>query len=65
MTTLFLLSTLVTAVFGMNTKSLRFTDTDTALLWATVLMIGSAIAVCLMMWRPGIFHFLRRRGRSR
>jgi zinc transporter len=57
MTILFLPPTLVTGVFGMTTKGLPFTDMDTAFLWATVLMIGSAIAVYLMMRRLGIFKF--------
>jgi zinc transporter len=57
MTILFLPPTLVTGVFRMNTKGLPFTDMETAFLWATVRMIGSAICVYLMIWRLGIFLF--------
>ena len=55
LTTLFLPPTLVTGVFGMNTKGLPFTDNENAFLWATALMIGSALAVYLLMRRVGVF----------
>jgi zinc transporter len=55
LTTLFLPPTLVTGVFGMNTKGLPFTDNESAFLWAAVLMVGSAIAVYLIMRRVGVF----------
>jgi zinc transporter len=35
--------TLVTGVFGMNTKGLPFTDLDTAFLWASLLMVLSSV----------------------
>jgi zinc transporter len=46
--------TLVTSVFGMNTKGLPFTDLDTAFLWASVLMVLSSFAAYLIMKRIGI-----------
>jgi zinc transporter len=55
LTTLFLPPTLITGIFGMNTKGLPFTDNESAFLWATALMIGSAIAVYLIMRRVGVF----------
>jgi zinc transporter len=55
LTALFLPPTLVTGVFGMNTKGLPFTDMEQAFLWAAAIMIGSALAVYLLMRRIGIF----------
>jgi len=55
LTTLFLPPTLVTGVFGMNTKGLPFTDNENAFLWASALMVGSALAVYLLMRRVGVF----------
>ena len=55
LTTLFLPPTLVTGVFGMNTKGLPFTDNENAFLWASALMVGSAVAVYLLMRRVGVF----------
>ena len=55
LTTLFLPPTLVTGVFGMNTKGLPFTDNENAFLWAAALMVGSAVAVYLLMRRVGVF----------
>jgi zinc transporter len=55
LTTLFLPPTLVTGVFGMNTKGLPFTDNESAFLWASALMVGSAVAVYLLMRRVGVF----------
>lgn len=46
--------TLVTGIFGMNTKGLPFTDLDTAFLWASLLMILSSFAAYLIMKRIGI-----------
>jgi zinc transporter len=45
----------VTGVFGMNTKGLPFTDNESAFLWASALMVGSAVAVYLLMRRVGVF----------
>jgi len=55
LTTLFLPPTLVTGIFGMNTKGLPFTDNDSAFLLAAALMVGSALAVYLLMRRVGVF----------
>jgi zinc transporter len=55
LTTLFLPPTLVTGVFGMNTKGLPFTDNESAFLWASALMVASALAVYLVMRRVGVF----------
>jgi len=55
LTTLFLPPTLVTGVFGMNTKGLPFTDVETGFLWAMGLVIGSSLAVYLIMRRIGVF----------
>jgi len=38
---LFLPPTLITGIFGMNTKGLPFTDMETAFLWASALMVAS------------------------
>jgi zinc transporter len=46
--------TLITGIFGMNTKGLPFTDLDTAFLWASVLMVLSSFAAYLIMKRIGI-----------
>ncbi|MFO1108933.1 MAG: transporter [Bradyrhizobium sp.] len=46
--------TLVTGIFGMNTKGLPFTDNESAFLWASVLLIGSATLAYLVMRRLGI-----------
>ena len=56
LTTLFLPPTLVTGVFGMNTKGLPFTDNDDAFLWAVALMLGSVAAVYLVMRLAGMFR---------
>jgi len=39
----------------MNTKGLPFSDSESAFLWASALMVGSAIAVYLLMRRVGVF----------
>jgi len=48
--------TLVTGIFGMNTKGLPFTDLDTAFLWASLLMVLSSFAAYLIMKRIGIIR---------
>jgi len=48
--------TLVTGIFGMNTKGLPFTDLDTAFLWASLLMVLSSYAAYLIMKRIGIIR---------
>ena len=57
LTMLFLPPTLITGIFGMNTKGLPFTDNENAFLLAMVLLIGSSIAVYLVMRRLGIFKY--------
>jgi zinc transporter len=46
--------TLVTGIFGMNTKGLPLTDVDGGFLWAAVLMIGASGLAYLIMRRLGI-----------
>jgi zinc transporter len=53
-TTLLLPPTLVTGIFGMNTKGLPLTDTETGFLWAAALMIGVSGLAYLIMRRLGI-----------
>jgi zinc transporter len=48
--------TLVTGIFGMNTKGLPFTELDTAFLWASALMLLSSFAAYLIMKRIGILR---------
>jgi zinc transporter len=55
LTTLVLPPTLVTGMFGMNTKGLPFADSEDAFLWAAALMVASALAVYLVMRRVGVF----------
>ena len=61
LTALFLPPTLVTGVFGMNTKGLPFTDMEAAFLWAAGIMAASSVAVYLLMRRIGIFSGSDRR----
>jgi zinc transporter len=58
-TTLFLPPSLVTGVFGMNTKGLPLTDVETGFLWAAALMVCSSLLVYLIMRRIGIFKHMR------
>lgn len=53
-TTLLLPPTLVTGIFGMNTKGLPLTDVETGFLWAAGLIVGSSLVVYWMMRRLGI-----------
>jgi len=46
--------TLVTGIFGMNTKGLPFTDNESAFLWASALLIGSSMLAYWIMRRLGI-----------
>ena len=48
--------TLVTGIFGMNTKGLPFTDLETAFLWASLLMVVSSLAAYFIMKRIGIIR---------
>ena len=54
-TSLLLPPTLVTGIFGMNTKGLPLTDVDQGFLWAAALMVCSVGLACLFMRRSGIF----------
>lgn len=53
-TTLLLPPTLVTGIFGMNTKGLPLTDVESGFLWAAAIMIGAAGLAYLIMRRLGI-----------
>jgi zinc transporter len=53
-TTLLLPPTLVTGIFGMNTKGLPLTDVESGFLWAAALMIGASVLAYLIMRRLGI-----------
>ena len=55
-TTLLLPATFVTGVFGMNTKGLPLTDTETGFLWAMFLIVASSGAIYLLMRRIGILR---------
>ena len=55
-TTMLLPPTLVTGIFGMNTKGLPFTDMDTAFLWASLVMVLTSFAAYLIMKRIGIIR---------
>ncbi|MGY3603782.1 MULTISPECIES: transporter [unclassified Bradyrhizobium] len=46
--------TLVTGIFGMNTKGLPLTDVDSGFLWAAVLLIAASGLAYLIMRRLGI-----------
>ncbi len=54
LTAVLLPPTLITGIFGMNTKGLPFTELDTAFLWASLLMLLSSFAAYLIMKRIGI-----------
>ena len=48
--------TLVTGIFGMNTKGLPFADLDAAFLWASLLMVLSSCAAYFIMKRIGVIR---------
>jgi zinc transporter len=54
LTTLFLPPTLVTGIFGMNTKGLPLTENENGFLWAAALLIISSAVVFLVMKQIGI-----------
>ena len=56
LTALLLPPTLVTGIFGMNTKGLPFTDLETAFLWASLLMVAASLAAYFIMKRIGIIR---------
>jgi zinc transporter len=53
-TTMLLPPTLVTGIFGMNTKGLPLTDVESGFLIAAALMIGSSALAYWVMRRSGI-----------
>ena len=53
-TTMLLPPTLVTGIFGMNTKGLPLTDVESGFLWAALLMVLSSLAAYMIMKRIGI-----------
>ena len=54
LTALLLPPTLVTGVFGMNTKGLPLTDVEGGFYWAAVLIVGSSALAWFIMKRLGI-----------
>lgn len=54
LTALLMPPTLITGIFGMNTKGLPFTELEAAFLWASLLMILSSLAAYFIMKRIGI-----------
>jgi zinc transporter len=56
LTALLMPPTLITGIFGMNTKGLPFTDLETAFLWATLLMGLASLAAYFIMKRIGLIR---------
>ncbi|WP_295846137.1 transporter [Tardiphaga sp.] len=56
LTALLLPPTLITGVFGMNTKGLPFTDNENAFLWAALLLVLSSASAYLVMKRIGLIR---------
>jgi zinc transporter len=56
LTALLMPPTLITGIFGMNTKGLPFADLETAFLWAASLMLLSSLAAYFIMKRIGIIR---------
>jgi len=56
LTALLLPPTLVTGVFGMNTKGLPFSDLEGGFLWAALLMLLSSVVAWLLMKRIGLIR---------
>jgi zinc transporter len=56
LTALLLPPTLVTGIFGMNTKGLPLTDNESGFLWAALLLVLSSIAAYLIMRRIGLIR---------
>lgn len=54
LTALFLPATLVTGIFGMNTKDLPFTESAGGFWWALFLMLSSGVAVVLILRKLGV-----------
>jgi zinc transporter len=51
LTTLLLPPSLVTGYFGMNTKNLLFSESDYGTVFATLIVVGAALSVYLLMRR--------------
>ena len=56
LTALLMPPTLITGIFGMNTKGLPFAEVETAFLWASLLMIFSSVVAYFIMKRIGIIR---------
>ncbi|MBX9710700.1 MAG: transporter [Xanthobacteraceae bacterium] len=56
LTALLLPPTLITGIFGMNTKGLPLTDVDEGFLWASGLIVGSSALAYYIMKRLGIMR---------
>ncbi len=54
LTALLLPPTLITGIFGMNTKGLPLTDVETGFLWAAAMLVSSVIGAYLVMKRIGV-----------
>lgn len=54
LTALLMPPTLITGIFGMNTKGLPLTDVETGFLWAALFLLLSSVAAYLIMKRIGI-----------
>jgi zinc transporter len=56
LTALLLPPTLITGIFGMNTKGLPLTDVDSGFLWAAGLIVLSSISAYFIMKRIGLIR---------
>jgi zinc transporter len=56
LTSLLLPPTLITGIFGMNTKGLPFTDNESAFLWAALLLVLSSASAYFVMKRLGLIR---------
>jgi zinc transporter len=56
LTALLMPPTLITGIFGMNTKGLPLTELETGFLWASLLLVLSSFAAYLIMKRIGIIR---------
>lgn len=56
LTALLLPPTLVTGIFGMNTKGLPLTDIDLGFAWASLLIVTSSVSAYLVMRRIGLIR---------
>ena len=56
LTALLLPPTLVTGIFGMNTKGLPLTDIDLGFAWAALLIVASSMSAYLVMRRIGLIR---------